>query len=58
MIAVHPASPAQFGACTGADAVAVTESLCRALLVHPLTERGVGQFVGDSARLRQSWPAS
>ncbi len=27
------------------------------LLVHPLTERGVDQFVGDSAKLRQAWPA-
>lgn len=60
VIAVHPASPTQFGACAcaGADAVAVTESLCRALLVHPLTDRGVHQFVGDAAHLRLTWPVS
>lgn len=60
VVAVAPASPTQFGACAcaGADAVAVSESLCRALLVHPLTDRGVGQFLGDVARLRRVWPTS
>ncbi len=58
VVAVHPASPAQFGVCAsaGADAVAVTEVLCRALLVHPLTDRGVDQFLGEVARLRRVWP--
>ena len=58
VIAVHAASPTQFGACAaaGADAVAVTEQLCRALLIHPLTHRGVEQFLGDVARLRRLWP--
>ena len=60
VIAVHPASPTQFGlcACAGADAVALSEALCRALLVHPLTDRGVAEFLGDVARLRRVWPAS
>jgi transaldolase len=60
IVAVAPASPTQFGACAcaGADAVAVSESLCRALLVHPLTDRGVSQFIGDVARLRRVWPVS
>ena len=60
VIAVHPASPAQFGACAsaGADAVAVTDVLCRALLVHPFTDRGVDQFLGEVARLRRVWPVS
>lgn len=60
VIAVNPASPTQFGvcACAGADAVALSESLCRALLVHPLTDRGVDQFLGDVARLRRTWPVS
>jgi len=60
IVAVHPASPTQFGlcACAGADAVAVTESLCRTLLVHPLTDRGVDQYLGDVARLRRVWSAS
>jgi transaldolase len=60
IVAVHPASPTQFGlcACAGADAVAVTEALCRALLVHPLTDRGVEQFLSDVARLRRVWPVT
>lgn len=60
VIAVHASSPTQFGACAvaGADAVAVTEELCRALLVHPLTDRGVDRFLGDVARLRRVWPVS
>jgi transaldolase len=60
VIAVHPASPTQFGACAcaGADAVALGESLCRALLVHPLTDRGVDRFLGDVGRLRRAWPAN
>ena len=60
VVAVHPASPTQFGvcACAGADVVAVSEPLCRALLVHPLTDRGVDQFLGDVVRLRRVWPVS
>jgi transaldolase len=60
VIAVHPASPTQFGLCAGAgaDAVAMSESRCRSLLVHPLTDRGVDQFLGDVARLRHVWPVS
>jgi transaldolase len=60
VVAVHPSSPTQFGvcACAGADAVAVSEELCRGLLVHPLTDRGVEQFLGDVARLRRVWPVS
>jgi transaldolase len=60
VIAVHPASPTQFGvcACAGADAVALSETLCRALLVHPLTDRGVERYLDDAARLRRVWPVS
>lgn len=60
VIAVDVSSPTQFGACAiaGADATAVSEALCRALLVHPLTDRGVDQFLGDVARLRHAWPAN
>lgn len=60
VIAVHPASPTQFGACAmaGADATALSADLCRSLLGHPLTDRGVEQFLGDAARLRRSWPIS
>ena len=60
VIAVNPSSPAQFGACAmaGADAAALSGDLCRSLLVHPLTDRGVEQYLGDVARLRHSWPTS
>ena len=60
VIALAPASPVQFGNCAvaGADAVAITGDQCRALLVHPLTDRGVDQFMGDVSRLRHSWPLS
>jgi transaldolase len=60
VIALHASSPAQFGACAiaGADAVAVSADLCRALLVHPLTDRGIDEFLGDVARLRRVWPPS
>lgn len=58
IIAVNAASPAQFGSCAiaGADATAISGDMCRALLVHPLTERGVDQFQGDVARLERAWP--
>jgi transaldolase len=58
IVAMHPSSPTQFGLCAvaGADAVALSGDLCRALLVHPLTDRGVDQFLHDVARLRRAWP--
>ncbi|MDB4881327.1 MAG: Transaldolase [Gemmatimonadetes bacterium] len=58
VIALHAASPAQFGACAvaGADAAAVSAELCRALLIHPLTDRGIDEYLGDVARLRRAWP--
>lgn len=60
VIALHAASPAQFGACAlaGADAVAVTADRCRALLLHPLTDRAIDAFLGDVSRLRRAWPIS
>ena len=60
VIALNPSSPAQFGSCAaaGADAVALSGDLCRALLIHPLTDRGVDQFLGDVSRLRRVWPVS
>jgi transaldolase len=60
VIAVYPASPTQFGACAmaGADAAAIPGELCRSLLVHPLTDRGVEAFQSDVARLRRAWTAS
>jgi transaldolase len=60
VIAVNPASPTQFGACAvaGADAAALSADFCRAMLVHPLTDRGLDRFMSDVARLRRSWPVS
>jgi transaldolase len=58
VIGLNPSSPAHVGRCAvaGADAVALSGDQCRALLVHPLTDRGVEQFMGDVGRLRRSWP--
>ncbi len=60
VIAVQPSSPTQFGSCAvaGADVVAVSEELCRSLLTHPLTDRGVAHYLADVARLRRLWPAT
>ena len=60
VIASNAATPARFGACAlaGADAVGISLDLCRALLVHPLTDRGIDEFLGDVARLRRVWPTS
>jgi transaldolase len=59
VIALNASSPAQFGACAiaGADAVAVAADLCRAMLIHPLTDRGIDEFLGDVTRLRRAWPS-
>jgi transaldolase len=60
VIALNAATPARFGACAlaGADAVALSADLCRALVVHPLTDRGIDEFLGDVARLRRAWPTA
>lgn len=57
VIAVNPSSPTQFGACAaaGADATALSGDLCRALLWHPLTDRGIEQYLDDVAHLNRSW---
>jgi transaldolase len=59
VIALHATSPAQFGACAvaGADAVGLSADLCRSFLVHPLTDRGIDEFLGDVTRLRRAWPS-
>jgi transaldolase len=60
VIALNATTPAQFGACAvaGADAVALSAERCRELLVHPLTDRGIDEFLADVARLRRAWPTS
>lgn len=57
VIAVNPSSPTEFGACAaaGADATALSGDLCRALLWHPLTDRGIEQYLDDVAHLNRSW---
>ena len=42
----------------GADAVALSADRCRSLLIHPLTDRGIDEFLGDVARLRRAWPTT
>ena len=60
LVALYPASAVQFAACVaaGADAVALTIDVLRSLLVHPLTDRGVDQFLKDLASRPRLWSAS
>ena len=57
IIAVRPSSATQFTHCAlaGADAVAVEPEMLRRLLSHPLTDRGVHQFLDEAARLPGAW---
>ena len=57
IIALNPATAAQFGACAaaGADAVAVSTEALRGLLVHPLTDRGVDQTLQVLSKQHTSW---
>lgn len=57
LIALYPPSSAQFAACAaaGADAAALTSDVLRSLLVHPLTDRGVDQFLKDLAARPRNW---
>ncbi|HZI42847.1 MAG TPA: transaldolase family protein [Gemmatimonadaceae bacterium] len=57
IIALRPTTAMQFAACAlaGADAVAVGASELRHLLVHPLTDRGIDQFLSELARHRPVW---
>jgi transaldolase len=47
-----PQSSAQVAICAtaGADSVAVTATTLRSLLLHPLTDRGLDQFLNDLSR--------
>ena len=55
--ALRPTTAMQFAACAlaGADAVAVGASELRHLLVHPLTDRGIDQFLSELARHHSAW---
>ncbi|HKG94125.1 MAG TPA: transaldolase family protein [Gemmatimonadaceae bacterium] len=52
LVAAFPQNAAQFAACVtaGADCIAVAPAVLQSLLVHPLTDRGVEQFLRDVAR--------
>ena len=52
VIAAFPRGPEQFSACAlaGAHGVIVTAPVLRSLLVHPLTDRGIDQFLHDLSR--------
>ena len=50
--AAGPSSASSFAACAaaGADVAIVTPGVLRALLQHPLTDRGLDRFLGDISR--------
>jgi transaldolase len=52
LIAGYPRGPEQFSACVlaGAHGVIVTAPVLRSLLVHPLTDRGIDQFLHDLSK--------
>ena len=52
LLATGVRDAARFAACAvaGADAVSVTPEVLRALFLHPLTDRGVDQFLNELAR--------
>ena len=52
IIAGHPRGSEQFSACAlaGAHGVIVTPDVLRSLLVHPLTDRGIDQFLHDLSK--------
>ncbi|HUF27242.1 MAG TPA: transaldolase family protein [Gemmatimonadaceae bacterium] len=52
LLASLPHDAAQFAECAvaGADAVCVTPEVLRSLLLHPLTDRGIDQFLHELSR--------
>ena len=52
IVAAFPRGPEQFSACAlaGAHGVIVTAAVLRSMLVHPLTDRGVDQFLHDLSK--------
>lgn len=57
VIAVRPATASQFTDCAlaGADGVAVRADVLRNLLLHPLTDRGLDQFLRDLSQQHRQW---
>jgi transaldolase len=60
ILAVRPTTAQQFSdaALAGADGVAVAPNVLRSLLLHPLTERGLDQFLSDVSKLSGEWSDS
>jgi transaldolase len=58
VLAALPRNSTQFTACAlaGADAIAVSPDVLRALLLHPLTDRGLDQFLTDLSRSHRTRP--
>ena len=56
VLAAMPRNAAQFTGCAlaGADAIAVSTEALRALLLHPLTDRGIDQFLTDLSRTHRT----
>ena len=56
VLAALPRNATQFTGCAlaGADAIAVTSDVLRALLLHPLTDRGLDQFLTDLSRTHRT----
>ena len=52
VMALYPRDATQFAGCAvaGADSVALPPQLVRNLLLHPLTDRGLDQFLNELAR--------
>lgn len=52
IVAAGPSGASSFAACAaaGADVAIVTPAVLRALLQHPLTDRGLDRFLGDISR--------
>ena len=59
VIGLLPANAARFGACAlaGADTVAVTPTVLRSLLAHPLTDRGLDLFLLALSKRHRVRPA-
>jgi len=57
ILAVRPTTAQQLSesALAGADGVAITPDALRAFLLHPLTDRGIDQFLNDVSKHRTSW---
>jgi transaldolase len=56
VLAALPRNAAQFTGCAlaGADSIAVSSDVLRALLLHPLTDRGIDQFLTDLSRTHRT----